>query len=104
MITERARFSNELSLQTSHLEFSLLPARDTIPGARNRTGKRHMKFVLVNGRTPRPQSFCALCCEAIGESYLRELTTRLSYCDHKCYAGHCKIAARALRMPVKASS
>jgi len=50
-----------------------------------------MKFVLVNGRTPRPQSFCALCCEAIGESYLRELSTRLFYCDHKCYAGHCKI-------------
>src|SRR5262249_25381911 len=39
--------------------------------------KQHIKFVLVNGRTPRPQSFCALCCEAIGESYLRELTTRL---------------------------
>jgi hypothetical protein len=31
-----------------------------------------MKFVLVNGRTPRPQSFCAWCCEPIGESYLRE--------------------------------
>jgi len=43
----------------------------------------------VNGRTPRPQSFCALCCESIGETYLRGLTTRLSYCDHKCYAGHC---------------
>src|SRR5215471_6162174 len=38
-------------------------------------GRRHMKFVLVNGRTPRPQSFCALCCEPIRESYLRELTT-----------------------------
>ena len=25
-----------------------------------------MKFVLVNGRMPRPESFCALCCEAIG--------------------------------------
>jgi hypothetical protein len=46
-----------------------------------------MKFVLVNGRTPRPQSFCALCCEPIGESYLREIATRLSYCDHQCYAG-----------------
>ena len=53
-----------------------------------------MKFVLVNGRTPRPQSFCALCCEAIKESYLRELKTRLSYCDHKCYAGHCKLPDR----------
>jgi len=28
----------------------------------------------------------------IGESYLRELTTRLSYCDHECYAGNCKAA------------
>ena len=45
-----------------------------------------MKFVLVNGRTPRPQSFCALCCEPIGESYLRELGTRLSYCDQRCYS------------------
>jgi hypothetical protein len=40
-----------------------------------------MKFVLVNGRTPRPQSFCAFCCDLIGKSYLRELTTRLSYCE-----------------------
>ena len=37
-----------------------------------------MKFVLVNGRTPRPESFCALCCEPIGQGYLRELATRLS--------------------------
>jgi hypothetical protein len=60
-----------------------------------------MKFVLVNGGTPRPQSFCALCCEAIGESYLRELTTRFSYCGHKCYAGRCKIAAPALQKPAR---
>ena len=56
-----------------------------------------MKFVLVNGRTPRPQSSCAVCCKPIGESYLRELATRLSYCDHKCYAGNCKVAAPALQ-------
>ncbi|MEA3092644.1 MAG: hypothetical protein QOJ04_3986, partial [Caballeronia sp.] len=41
-----------------------------------------MKFVLVNGRTPNPQTFCAVCCDAIGENYLRELATGLSYCDH----------------------
>jgi hypothetical protein len=62
-----------------------------------------MKFVLVNGRTPRPQSFSALCCEAIADSYLRELTTRLSYCDHKCYVGQCKIAAPALQKPARLS-
>jgi len=51
-----------------------------------------MWFVLVNGRTPRPQSFCAWCCEPIGENYLRELTTHLSYCDCDCYVAHCKKA------------
>jgi hypothetical protein len=47
--------------------------------AGNETSKRHMKFVVVNGQDTAPQSFCALCCKSIGESYLRELTTRLSY-------------------------
>jgi hypothetical protein len=51
---------------------------------------KDMKFVLVNGRIPRPQSFCALCCESIGESYLREVATRLSFCDHNCYARYSK--------------
>ena len=49
-----------------------------------------MKFVLVNGRIPRTQSLCALCCEPIGESYLRDIVTRLLYCNHKCYVDQCK--------------
>ena len=53
-----------------------------------------MKFVLVNGRTPSSQSFCALCCKPIDETYLREIATRLSYCDHQCYLGYYKRAAR----------
>jgi hypothetical protein len=52
-----------------------------------------MKFILVNGRRPRPESFSALCCEPIGETYLREIATRLSYCDHQCYLGRRKLAA-----------
>src|ERR1700730_5754013 len=55
-----------------------------------RDRRRRMKFVLVNGRTPRTQSVCALCCEAIGESYLRDITAQLAYCDHKCYVDHRK--------------
>jgi hypothetical protein len=62
-----------------------------------------MKFVLVNGRSPTPQSFCALCCEPIGESSLRELTTRLSYCDYKCYLGHCEVAVSVLKQRARAS-
>ena len=52
-----------------------------------------MKFILINGRTPRVQSFCALCCEPIGNTYLREIANRLSYCDHTCYVGHRKLAS-----------
>ena len=62
-----------------------------------------MKFVLVNGRSPRPEGFCALCCEPIGESYLRELTTRLSYCSYECYHGHGKVAVSALTERARAS-
>jgi hypothetical protein len=62
-----------------------------------------MKFVLVNGRTPRPQSFCALCCRPIGESYLRDLATRLSYCDDNCYSGSCRVAVPALQKQARAS-
>ena len=51
-----------------------------------------MRFVLVNGRRPRAESFCALCCEPIGEGYVRELTTHLCYCNYACHLGHCKIA------------
>jgi hypothetical protein len=62
-----------------------------------------MKFVVVNGRTPRQQTRCALCCEPIGKSYLRELTTQLSYCDHSCYVGHRKTATPALQKHAMAS-
>jgi hypothetical protein len=62
-----------------------------------------MKFVLVNGRAPRLQPICSLCCEPIEESYVRELATRLSYCDHKCYLAHTKIAARPVQRHARAS-
>jgi hypothetical protein len=56
-----------------------------------------MKFILVNGRTPRPQACCTWCCEPIGESYLREFTTRVSYCGYRCYLDHCTSTSRGLR-------
>jgi hypothetical protein len=62
-----------------------------------------MKFVWVNGRTPRPESFCGLCCEEIGETYLRELATRLFYCSYECYLGHCKLAMSVLKDRARAS-
>jgi len=62
-----------------------------------------MIFVLVNGRAPDPQSLCALCCEAIGESYFRELATGLCYCDQKCFAEHKKVAACVPRKQARMS-
>jgi hypothetical protein len=62
-----------------------------------------MKFVLINGRTPRPASFCALCCEPIAESYVRDLSTRSSYCDQACYLGHCHLEASAPTRRARAS-
>ena len=52
------------------------------------------------GRPVRMQSFGAWCCEPIGENYLRELATHLSYCDHDYYVGHCKKADRMLQRHV----
>jgi hypothetical protein len=62
-----------------------------------------MRYVLVNGRTPCPRSFCVLCCELIGTSYLREIGTGLCYCDHDCYASHCQSAIQLLDRRAKAS-
>ena len=55
-----------------------------------------MRFLLVNGRSPCRQSFCVRCERPIGASYLREVGTHLVYCDHTCYAGHCKSAVMLL--------
>ena len=65
--------------------------------------RQQMRFIMVNGRTPRSQSFCALCCEPIGVNYLREIETQLSYCDDKCYAEHCIGAVLAIENHAKAS-
>ena len=62
-----------------------------------------MRFILVNGRTPCPQSHCVLCHQLIGASYLREIGTQLSYCDHDCYAEHCKSAVMAFENRARAS-
>jgi len=54
--------------------------------------KRQIRFVLVNGRTPSSASLCVTCCKPIGMGYLREIDTRLPYCDPGCYANHRKSA------------
>jgi hypothetical protein len=62
-----------------------------------------MRFILVNGRMPCRQSLCTLCGKQIGASYLREIATRLPYCDPDCYADHCEGAVLALENHAGAS-
>ena len=62
-----------------------------------------MKFALVNDRTPGKQSSCVLCGEPIGTGYLREIGTGVFYCDHDCYAEHCRSAVMALANFARAS-
>jgi hypothetical protein len=45
-----------------------------------------MRFVLVNGRTPSPKTYCFSCCEPIHGAYLRDISTRWPFCDNDCYA------------------
>jgi hypothetical protein len=44
-----------------------------------------MNFVLVNGRMPARQNYCFWCCTPIYTGYVRDIVTRLCYCDHQCY-------------------
>jgi hypothetical protein len=62
-----------------------------------------MRFVLVNGRSPRPQPRCVMCDQPIGAGYLREVGTNLIYCDHDCYAEHCKTAVQLIESHARAS-
>jgi hypothetical protein len=51
------------------------------------------RFVLVNDRTPRAPTRCAMCASTIATGYVREPRTRLMFCDALCFAGHAKMAA-----------
>jgi len=62
-----------------------------------------MRFVLVNRRSPRSRSCCAMCDQLIGAGYLREGGTHLIYCDHDCYADHRKSAVLLLESKARAS-
>jgi hypothetical protein len=45
-----------------------------------------MRFICVNDRTPSSHPVCAACGRSIGSTYLRQIETRLCYCDPGCYA------------------
>jgi hypothetical protein len=62
-----------------------------------------MRFVLVNWRTPCPQSSCVMCDQPFAGSYLRDVKTRTAYCSQDCYAGQGKSAVVILEGQSRAS-
>jgi hypothetical protein len=64
------------------------------PRRRRQLDRHHyIKFVVVNGRLPHPQPFCAMCNGPIEQAYVRDIPTRLYYCDQRCFRGHRRLAA-----------
>jgi hypothetical protein len=61
-----------------------------------------MKFILINGRTPRPQAACVSCREPIATGYLREIGTQLCYCN-ECYASRRKRSVLVIENHARAS-
>ena len=60
-----------------------------------------MRCVVVTGARLKAQAFCAHCGEEIGDSYIREIGTRMVYCDFHCYsvALETSVAARGYYPP-----
>jgi hypothetical protein len=45
-----------------------------------------MRCVIVNGAKLKARASCAHCGQAIRDSYIREMRSRLIYCDFHCYS------------------
>jgi DNA-binding CsgD family transcriptional regulator len=62
-------------------------SEQTVPGAGKLTCQPAF-FVIVNDRSPREATHCALCGSTFEKSYVRDPRTRLLFCDTRCFAGH----------------
>jgi hypothetical protein len=60
-----------------------------------------VRCVFVNGAKLKADTSCTHCSNKIGDSYVREIGSRLIYCDFRCYdvAVETSIKALAYRAP-----
>jgi hypothetical protein len=63
-----------------------------------------LRFIVVNGRTPRADAHCALCCAAIAGSYVREIGTKFCYCSRGCFAAHSRLGQLLIERRTRAAS
>jgi hypothetical protein len=44
-----------------------------------------MRCIIVNGAILKAETCCTHCGSKIGDRYIREIGSRLIYCDYRCY-------------------
>jgi hypothetical protein len=55
-----------------------------------------MRCVVVNGAQLKADAVCAHYANRIGENYIREIGSRLIYCEYRCYGIAAELSAAAL--------
>jgi hypothetical protein len=55
-----------------------------------------MRCIVVNGAKLKADACCAHCHSRIGQNYIREIGSRLMYCDYGCYRGAVEVPIMAL--------
>jgi len=60
-----------------------------------------MRCVVVNGARLKAGALCAHCGNKIGDSYIRDIGSRMIYCDFRCYgiAAEKPVLACGYRVP-----
>lgn len=55
-----------------------------------------MQCIIVNGANLKAEASCARCGNKISDRYIREIGSRLTYCDYRCYSVAFKTSVAAL--------
>jgi hypothetical protein len=55
-----------------------------------------MRCIIVNNANLKVEACCAHCGGRIGKGYVREIGSRLTYCDYRCYSVAFKSSVAAI--------
>jgi hypothetical protein len=55
-----------------------------------------MRCIIVNNANLKAEASCAHCGGRIGNGYVREIGSRLTYCDYRCYSVAIKSSVTAI--------
>jgi hypothetical protein len=55
-----------------------------------------MRCIIVNNASLKAEACCTHCGGRIGNGYVREIGSRLTYCDYRCYSVAIKSSVAAI--------